>query len=315
MKVLVTGAAGFIGSHLIEHLLHEPDIELVRGVDNFSTGRRKNIEPFLSKMEWIEGDLLDNKVRAQAIQGIDIVFHQAAIPSVPRSVERPVETHLNGAHLTVLLLESARQAGVRRLVFAGSSSAYGDTPQLPKKEEMAPNPLSPYAATKVACEQYVRAYARCYLLDTVILRYFNVFGPRQDPFSTYSGVIARFCQAFCRGDRLNIFGDGEQSRDFTYVSNVVHANLLAARHPVPLQGDVFNIAAGERTSLNGLVALLSKITGEKRQAEHQAERTGDVRHSLADIRKAQEILNYRPSVTLQQGLVHTLAWYRQALLA
>ncbi len=310
MKVLITGGAGFIGSHLVEQLLREPGVEHIRVVDNFATGKRKNLEPFASQIELIEGDLLDDATRAHAVRDINVIFHEAAIPSVPRSVQQPVGAHMNGAHATVLLLDSARQAGVRRLVFAGSSSAYGDTPRLPKSEDMPPNPLSPYAATKVACEQYLRAFARCYPMDTVCLRYFNVFGPRQDPSSPYSGVIARFCLAFCGGGSMTIFGDGEQSRDFTYVANVVQANLLAAFHPDPLQGEIFNVGAGERTSLNQLVASLNEITGQDRQVEYKPDRPGDVRHSLADIGKARSILKYRPVVTFRAGLEQTLEWYR-----
>ncbi len=313
MKVLVTGGAGFIGSHLVERLLQEPDVSLVRVVDNFSTGERRRIEPFLPQIEMIEGDLLEDQIREQATRNIDVIFHEAAIPSVPRSVEDPLSAHRNGAHLTILLLESGRRAGVKRLVFASSSSAYGDTPRLPKQEEMLPRPLSPYAATKVACEQYLRSYANCYPLDTVALRYFNVFGPRQNPSSPYSGVIARFSLAFCRGDRLAIYGDGEQSRDFTYVANIVRANILAARHPRRLQGEVFNVGAGQRTTLNELVALYNQITGQQRQAAYLPGRSGDVRHSLADITRAREILGYHPAVSLREGLVQTLAWYRETL--
>ncbi len=313
MRVLVTGGAGFIGSHLVEQLLQEADVTLVRVVDNYCTGAVRNLEPFLRRIDLVEGDLLDDKVRERALDGIDVVFHEAAIPSVPRSVEDPVGAHRNGAHATLLLLDGARRAGVRRLVFASSSSAYGDTPRLPKQEGMLPNPLSPYAATKVACEQYLRAFAHCYPLDTVALRYFNVFGPRQNPSSPYSGVIARFCLAFCRGDPLTIYGDGEQSRDFTCVANVVRANLLAARHPGPLKGDVFNVGAGQRTSLNGLLALFNQITGQQRQATYLPARSGDVRHSLADIERARSVLGYQPAVSLQEGLVQTLAWYRQDL--
>lgn len=315
MRVLVTGGAGFIGSHLIEKLLEEPDIQLVRVVDNFSTGDRKNLQPFLSKIEVIEGDLVENGVCERSVRGIDVIFHEAAIPSVSRSVEFPAETHWNGAHLTMVLLENARRAGVRRLVFAGSSSSYGDTPELPKHEDMPPRPCSPYAATKVACEQYVRAYAKCYSLDTVSLRYFNVFGPRQNPFSPYSGVIARYCEAFCRGGPLTIFGDGEQSRDFTYVTNVVQANLLAARCPRPLGGQVLNIGGGLRTTLNGLINLLNEITGEQRKPDYHPGRVGDVRHSLASIERAREVLGYCPFVSLTEGLANTLAWYADSAAA
>jgi UDP-glucose 4-epimerase len=315
MRVLITGGAGFIGSHLVEQLLHEPGVALVRVADNFSTGARTNLEPFLDRIELIEGDLALDQVRETAVRGVDVIFHEAAIPSVPRSVEDPLEAHRNGAQVTALLAESARRAGVRRLVFAASSSAYGDSPHLPKHEDLAPTPLSPYAATKVACEQILCAYARCYPIDTVSLRYFNIFGPRQDPSSPYSGVIARFCTAFCRGDPLTIFGDGEQSRDFTYVANVVRANLLAARHPGRLQGEVFNVGAGERTSLNELVAVLNGITGQHRIPEYQPARAGDVRHSLADVRKAEAGLGYRPIVSLREGLIETLAWYRATLPA
>ena len=313
MRALVTGGAGFIGSHLVEQLLQAPDVTAVRAADNFSTGDRRNLEPFLRRIELIEGDLLDERTREEAVQGVDVVFHEAAIPSVPRSVENPLESHYNGAHLTALLLDSARRAGVKRLVFAASSSAYGDTAHLPKHEELPPNPLSPYAATKVACEQYLRAYAHCYAIDTVSLRYFNIFGPRQNPSSPYSGVIARFCTAFCRGDRLTIFGDGEQSRDFTYVANAVRANLLAARHSGPLRGEVFNVGVGERISLNKLVATLSEISGAQRQVDYAPMRDGDVRHSLADVSKAQRILGYVPEISLREGLERTLAWYRQVL--
>jgi UDP-glucose 4-epimerase len=309
MKALVTGAAGFIGSHLVEQLLKEPDVEEVKAVDNFSTGSRRNIEPFLSRIDFIEGDLLEDDVRDRAVAGVDVIFHEAAIPSVSRSVEQPIMAHANGVHATLLLLESARQGGARRFVLAGSSSAYGDTPQLPKCESMAANPLSPYAATKAACELYLRAYARCYELDTVTLRYFNVFGPRQDPTSPYSGVMARFCRAVARREPLMIYGDGEQSRDFTYVANVVHANLLAARHPQRLGGEVFNVGAGKRTSLNQLVGLLREITGHESHVEYQPRRAGDICHSLADISRAGAVLGYRPVVSFKEGLLRTLSWY------
>jgi UDP-glucose 4-epimerase len=311
IRVLVTGGAGFIGSHLTERLLAEPDVEMVRVVDNLSTGDLSNIATHLSRIEFIEADLRESSVCERAVIGINVIFHQAAIPSVARSVAKPLESHLHGSHLTLLLLESARQAGVRRIVFAGSSSCYGDGPELPKRETMPPSPCSPYAATKVACEQYMRAFANCYEMDAVTLRYFNVFGPRQSASSHYSGVIALFCDAYSRQQSLRIYGDGEQSRDFTFIDNVVHANLLAARHPGRMCGDVLNIGGGVRTSLNGLVDLMNSISGQTKKAIYEPGRVGDVRHSVASIERAREVLGYRPLVPLREGLRKTLDWYAE----
>jgi UDP-glucose 4-epimerase len=308
MNVLVTGGAGFVGSHLVERLLRES--ARVRVMDNLSTGRAKNLDPFREHIEFVQADLLDDDARRRAVEGVEVVFHEAAIPSVPRSVAQPVESHLNGAHATLLLLESARQAGVRRLVFAASSSAYGEQDVLPKNEAMRPEPISPYAATKVACEYYLHAFARCYELDTVSLRYFNIFGPRQDPSSPYSGVIARFCQCFVNDQPITIFGDGEQSRDFTYVANAVEANWRAATAKERLGGDVFNVGCGERVTLNRMLETLNELTGRQRRAAYEPSRAGDVRHSLADLTRIRARLGYQPIVSFREGLAKTLDWYR-----
>jgi UDP-glucose 4-epimerase len=308
MNVLVTGGAGFIGSHLVERLLQEG--AKVRVLDNLSTGRAENLAPFNRRIEFINADLLDDGAHNQAVQDVEVIFHQAAIPSVPRSVANPVETHLNGAHATLLLLESARQHNVRRLVFAASSSAYGEKEVLPKDEAMIPEPISPYAATKVACEYYLRAFARCYDLDTVSLRYFNIFGPRQDPSSPYSGVIARFCQSFVNDQAITIFGDGEQSRDFTYVANAVEANWKAATADGRLNGEVFNVGCGERVTLNRMLQSLNELTGQQRQVTYAPPRAGDVLHSLADLTRIRARLGYQPTVGFHDGLAKTLEWYR-----
>jgi len=321
MNFLVTGGAGFIGSHIVEQLLKERaaglpgSVGVIRVVDNLSTGHIENISPFQGQIEFTQGDLLDDAVRERAVQGVDVILHQAAIPSVPRSVDRPVESHFHNAHVTLLLLDSARRSGVKRLVYAGSSSAYGDSERLPKVETMVPQPLSPYAASKLASEYYCSVFARCYGLDTAVLRYFNVFGPRQDPNSPYSGVIARFCMAYCRKEAITIFGDGEQSRDFTYVANAVQANLLAARAAENLQGGIFNVGCGERCSLNDMVRILNELTGSTIVPTYAQTRPGDVKHSLADITRAQTILGYRPAVRFREGLALTLAWYRQGAAA
>lgn len=303
MNVLITGGAGFIGSHLVEAMVKRPEVETIRVADNLSTGRRENIEPFLDRIEFLKADLLDADARAAAVRGMDVILHQAALPGVPRSVSDPVSTHRHGAHLTLLLLHDAARAGARRVVFASSSSVYGEVPPPARETEtMLPAPRSPYAATKVACEQYLAAFARCGKLDAVSLRYFNVFGPRQRADSPYAGVLARFRAAFRDGTPLRIHGDGEQSRDFTYVANVVRAVEAAARRKKPFGGVAVNVACGESTTLNRLVALLNELTGENREPEYGPPRPGDVRRSLADLTRAEELLGYRPTVDLREGL-------------
>jgi nucleoside-diphosphate-sugar epimerase len=310
VNVLVTGGAGFIGSHIVERLVAEHSrAGAVRVVDNLSTGKMENLRPFLDRIEFIQGDLAEQETCAQAVRDIEVVFHEAAVPSVPRSVADPVESHRHGAHATLLLLEACRRHKVRRLVYAASSSAYGDSPALPKREDMAPAPLSPYAASKLAGEYYCKVFTHCYGLDTVALRYFNVFGPRQDPASPYSGVIAKFCTAFVGDEPLVIYGDGEQSRDFTYVADTVEANLAAARRAAPLKGMVLNVASGERHTLNQLAALLKRLTGKQRAVRHAEARPGDVRHSLADLTRVRAELGFEPKVDFRTGLARTLEWY------
>jgi UDP-glucose 4-epimerase len=304
-RVLVTGGAGFIGSHLVEALLAQG--HAVRVVDNLSTGRFVNLEPLAGRFEWIEGDLVDWATCVRAADSIDVVFHEATIPSVPRSVKNPIESHVSGPTITLNLLEAARQAKVKRFIFAASSSAYGDAVSLPKHEEMLPNPLSPYAAAKLAGEHYVRVYAQTMGLDGVSLRYFNVFGPRQDPSSPYSGVISLFAAALREGRAPKILGDGQQTRDFTYVANVVSANLLAMKAPNALRGEVYNVGTGTRVSLLELVEAMNECLGTKIAPEFGPARPGDVLHSLASLERVSASLGYRPLVDFQEGLRRTLA--------
>ena len=305
---LVTGAAGFIGRSIAAALLACG--EKVRGIDNFITGKRSNLVG-LEAMEFIEGDLTDPAACAQACAGVEVVFHEAALASVPRSVADPVATNENCVTATLNLLVAARAAGVRRAIYAGSSSAYGDTPTLPKHEEMLPNPISPYAVAKLAGEHYMRVFARVYGLETVVLRYFNVFGPCQDPTSHYSGVLAKFCRSMLAGEQPTIFGDGEQSRDFTYIDNVVHANLLAAAAPPEkVSGQMMNAATGSRITLNETFELLCGLTGYRGKPAYADGRAGDIRDSLADIRLAGELLGYQPIVDFREGLRRTVEWYR-----
>lgn len=312
-KYLVTGAAGFIGRSIAAALLKRGDT--VRGIDNLITGRRENLVG-LEGMEFIEGDLTDPKQCVQACDGIEVAFHEAALASVPRSVADPANTNLHCVTATLNLLIAARDAGVRRVVYAGSSSAYGDTPVLPKHEGMLPNPISPYAVAKLAGEQYMRAFARVYGLETVVLRYFNVFGPFQDPNSHYSGVLAIFCRRMIAGHQPTIFGDGEQSRDFTYIDNVVDANLLAADAPaVKVAGQMMNIATGKRITLNETFEILRDLTGYKGETVYGPARSGDIRDSLADIRLAGDLLGYQPRVDFREGLKRTVDWYRQSAVA
>jgi UDP-glucose 4-epimerase len=308
-KYLVTGAAGFIGRSIAAALLARGDA--VRGIDNFITGKRANLVD-LESMEFIEGDLADPLVCAQACAGVETVFHEAALASVPRSVADPVATNLNCVDATLHLLVAARAAGVRRVVYAGSSSAYGDTPTLPKHEAMLPNPISPYAVAKLAGEHYMRVFARVYGLETVTLRYFNVFGPYQDPASHYSGVLAIFCRRMLAGEQPTIYGDGDQSRDFTYIDNVVYANLLAAEAPAErVSGQMMNTATGTRITLNETFEILRELTGYSGKPAYAPSRAGDIRDSLADIRLARELLGYEPQVDFREGLRRTVEWYRR----
>lgn len=307
-KYLVTGAAGFIGRSIAAALLKRGDE--VRGIDNFITGKRSNLAG-LESMEFVEGDLTDPQVCARACEGVEVLFHEAALASVPRSVEDPVSTNLNCVTATLNLLVAARTAGVRRVVYAGSSSAYGDTPTLPKREDMLPNPISPYAVAKLAGEQYMRAFTRVYGLETVVLRYFNVFGPFQDPTSHYSGVLAIFCMRMLAGEQPTIYGDGEQSRDFTYIDNVVHANLMAAdAAPEKVAGRMMNVATGSRITLNKTFNILCELTGYKGEPAYAAPRPGDIRDSFADIHLAGDLLGYAPIVDFREGLRRTVEWYR-----
>jgi len=309
-KVLVTGGAGFIGSNLTEALLKTG--HQVRILDNFSTGKRENLifEEAYPFLEVIEGDICDLSFCRSVMKGMEYVFHQAALPSVQRSVEDPFTTHSVNAGGTLNLLLAARDAGVRRLIYASSSSVYGDTPTLPKKEEMPSTPLSPYALQKYIGEEYCRLFSRLFGIETISLRYFNIFGPKQDPNSIYSAVIPRFIDALTSGHTPVIFGDGEQSRDFTYIDNVVHANLLAmnAEHT---SGEAVNIACGRQTSLNQLLNILRGIIGSKVSPLYEEPRKGDVRHSLADVSRAKRILNYDPRVDIEVGLRKTVEYFKK----
>ncbi len=312
--VLVTGGAGFIGSHICRKLLEMG--RSVRVLDNFSSGRRQNIADFASKIELIEGDLRSDSDCEKAAGGAEVIIHVGAIPSVPRSVDEPRASHDANVTGTFNILAAARQAQVRRVVYSASSSAYGDTPTLPKREDMVPQPLSPYAASKLAAEHYCRCFASVYGLETISLRYFNVFGPRQDPKSQYAAVIPAFVTRMVRGERPIVFGDGEQSRDFCYIDNVVEANLLAAGilkgdgQVQRLAGEVVNIACGERISLNQIIARINELLGTKTQAEYESPRAGDVRHSLADISEAARVIGYRPKIMFDEGLKRSIEWFK-----
>jgi UDP-glucose 4-epimerase len=306
---LVTGGAGFIGSSIAEALLTAGDT--VRILDDFSSGRRENLQGLPGRVELIEGTIVDPATVARAASGVEVVFHEAAIPSVARSVDDPPRTMLAGVQGTSVVLDGARRAGVRRVVFAASSSAYGDTPTLPKVETMPARPLSPYAVSKLTGEHLMRVFAGLYGLETVSLRYFNVFGPRQDPKSEYAAVIPKFITAALRKQRPVVFGDGEQTRDFCHIDNAVRANLLAASTPRKLRGEVVNVACGERTSLNQLLRYVGELTGGPLDPEYRDPRPGDVRDSLADVSAAHELLGYAPTVSLRQGLARTVEAFRQ----
>jgi nucleoside-diphosphate-sugar epimerase len=309
-KFLVTGAAGFIGSSLVRALLERGD--QVRGIDNFATGKRENLAEVLNRVDFRELDILDLDATRDACKGIDYVFHEAAIPSVPKSVMDPLGSNRTNVDGTVNVLVAARDAKVKRVVYAASSSAYGDTPTLPKHEAMSPNPISPYAVAKLAGEYYMTSFYRCYGLETVCLRYFNIFGPRQDPSSPYSGVLAKFSTQMLRGERPTIFGDGETSRDFTFIDNVVSANMLACSAPASeCAGRVFNCATGRRVTLNETFEVLKRLTGYVGKAAYGPERAGDVKHSLADISAAQKHLGYKTLVGFEEGLRRTVEWYKE----
>ncbi len=307
---LVTGVAGFIGSNLAEALLAQG--HRVRGLDNFLTGKPENLQG-LDGLEFVKGDVRDPDACRRACEGVEFVLHEAALGSVPRSIEDPVLSNECNVTGTLNLLVAAREAGARRFVFAASSSAYGDTPTLPKVEAMVPQPLSPYALTKLAGEEYCRLFFELYGLETVSLRYFNVFGKRQDPFSTYAAVIPKFVSALLRGEPPEIYGDGEQTRDFTYIADVVQANLRACQAPREACGKVYNVAYGERISLNELYQEIAELLGSNLEPRYGPPRPGDVKHSLADISRAREHLGYRPAYDVRQGLAEAIAWYRQNL--
>ena len=306
---LVTGGAGFIGSSLARALLARGD--QVRILDNFSSGRRENVADFADQVDLIAGDILDDAALARALTGVEVVFHEAAIPSVPKSMAEPLQNHETNATGTLKVLDRAKKAGVRRLVYAASSAAYGDDPRLPKLETMLPLPISPYGASKLAGEQYCHVYAKAYGLETVCLRYFNVFGPRQDPASEYAAVIPKFITAALAGQPLRIFGDGTQSRDFCFIDNIIEANFKAASadgHQV--SGGVFNIACGVLTDLNQVLAQIGDVLGKRLTVRHEPERAGDIKHSLADISEARRRLGYTAAVSFAEGLHRTVEWYK-----
>jgi UDP-N-acetylglucosamine/UDP-N-acetyl-alpha-D-glucosaminouronate 4-epimerase len=310
---LVTGGAGFIGSHIAAGLVASG--ARVRIIDDLSTGYLENVQEIGRDIDFIQGSVADENALRRALDDVELVFHQAAIPSVPRSVENPRQTHIASVDSTFSLLLASKERKVRRIVYAASSSAYGDQPTLPKVENMLPDPLSPYAVAKLVGEYYCQVFTRVYGLETVSLRYFNVFGPRQDPSSQYSGVISRFIAALLSRQRPVIFGDGEHSRDFTYIANVVDANLKAAETTKGI-GSIINIANGERITLNQLLKEIIELTGKSNiDVDYQPPRAGDVLHSLADISRAREMLGFEPRVGLREGLQHTIDWWKQSRFA
>jgi len=304
---LVTGGAGFIGSHMTQALVRRGDT--VRVLDDFSTGKQENLAEVLDRIQLVEGSLNDPDALSTGVEGVDTIFHEGAIPSVPRSVDDPVASNHANVSGTLALLVAARDAGVRRVVFAASSAAYGDQPGFPRRESMPTQTLSPYAAGKVAGEAYMQAFHACYGLETVCLRYFNVFGPRQDPASQYAAAIPRFITRLLAGEPPIVYGDGEQSRDWTYVANVVHANLLAAVAP-DAPGRLFNVACGETVSVNRVLEVLQNLLGTKIEPRYEPPRPGDVLKSDADISLARELLDYEPQVSFEEGLRETIDWFR-----
>jgi len=309
---LVTGGAGFIGSSIARALIARGDA--VRVIDNFSTGKRENLADIAERIELYEGDIRDDRLLARAVAGVEVVFHEAAIASVPQSMAQPLENQAVNATGTMRVLESARQAGVRRVLYAASSAAYGDEPTLPKVETMPPAPISPYGATKLAGEVAMQVYARAFGLETVCLRYFNVFGPRQDPQSEYAAVIPKFITAALAGRQPRIFGDGKQSRDFCHIDNVVEANFAAAAADARrVSGNVFNISCGEAIDLNRVVALIGDILGRKLEAIHEPERAGDIKHSWGDVGAARAAFGFRAPVSFADGLRRTIEWYKTQL--
>ena len=306
MDFLVTGGAGFIGSHLVHRL-----VELghsVRVLDDLSSGKRENLVDVLSKTDWIQGDMADPAIARRACRGVDVVLHEAAVPSVPKSVDDPATSHRSNVEGTFQLLLAARDEKVRRFIYAGSSSAYGESPTLPKVESMPTDPLSPYAVQKLTGEFYCRAFAKCYGLQTLTMRYFNVFGPRQDPRSQYAAAIPAFVTAILQNRAPTVYGDGEQTRDFTYIENVIHANLLAAKAE-RTNGEVVNIACGGRISINQIIADINRYFGKSIKPDYLPERQGDIKHSAADISLARKVIGYEPIVSTLDGLKRTMDWY------
>ncbi len=309
-RYLVTGGAGFIGSHIARRLLDEG--HWVRVIDDLSSGKLSNL-PTHDRLEFLKGDIRDiDKCRA-AVDDVEIIFHEAARPSVPLSVENPERSHDVNVNGTFNILDAARLAGVRRVVYAASSSAYGETVESVKHEGIVPQPLSPYAVNKLLGEHYLRAYAHCYGMETISLRYFNVFGPRQDPKSQYAAAIPAFVTAILKGESPKVYGDGEQTRDFTFIDNVVHGNMLAANAP-KVNGEVINVACGERVSVNQVIARVNAELGKSIKSNHVAERAGDVKHSLADVSKAKELIGYEPIVKFDEGLRRAITWYSENLV-
>lgn len=306
-KFLVTGGAGFIGSNICRRLVAEGCF--VRVVDNLLTGKKSNLDDIIDKVEFVEGDMGNDEVARSAMKDIDVVFHEGALPSVPRSVDDPALTHRHCVDATFTLLMAARDTGIKRFVYAASSSAYGDTPTLPKVETMATSPLSPYAVGKLVGEYYGSVFSQVFGLETISLRYFNVFGPYQDPTSQYAAAIPAFVTAILKDEPPTIYGDGEQSRDFTYIDNVVEANLCAA-HAKKTNGEVVNIACGEKITVNGIIDMINEIVGKNVKSNYVPARAGDVKHSLADITAARELIGFEPIVPFREGLEKAIAWYR-----